>query len=138
MPDGYTIDYWTTGSAIFCVTVVLANVEIVFMHHVHSLLIHFVIWFSIMSFFMMFYLISEFMEGTKIYLSFKMLLNCPGFYFYMIFVIYSCAVFTNSIVKTQRIVEIAHQNRIITEVATFMKSGPMLFKRKFNGYAFSK
>jgi phospholipid-translocating ATPase len=72
MPGGYTIDYWTSGTCIFSVLVIIANLELFMMHHVHNTISYTCILLSIVVFFIFFAVVSYCFENVAIYLSFSM------------------------------------------------------------------
>lgn len=138
MPNGHMVDYWTTGTAIFSAIVILTNVEVFFMHHVHSLISNFFIWGSIIIYIFILAIVSCFFYNSSIYLCFNILMSCPGFYFYIIFVLYACNIFTNSITKIQRLIDNIQQNKISHALHALVVGTAFAFKRRFTGYAFSK
>jgi len=58
MPGGYTVDYFTSGCCIFGCVVLIVNLEMFMMHHVHNKISILFIFASIFAYYAMFAVVS--------------------------------------------------------------------------------
>lgn len=98
---GLMFDYWTTGMAIFTAIIVVANLELFLMHNVHACLSYFCIFGTIVFYFGVLFVFSQF-AGNPLYQIANRLVTTPQFYMFLLASIYTCNVAPASINKVMR------------------------------------